>query len=67
MEKIISDLITALEFYADPATYDDNSEESISNDTSDDHGFGQYPRPMPGKLARVVLRRIKSKGYEFCD
>lgn len=51
----------ALDFYADPENYHaisfllDRPCGGFADDFSEDHGHGDYERPMPGKLAREVL------------
>lgn len=63
-EKIIK-LSEALCFYADPDTYfaigflADKPCGEFIDDFSDDHGFNDYDRSMPGKLAREVLFETK--------
>jgi hypothetical protein len=58
-------LIEALAFYADPDSYfaigflSDRPCGEFMDDFSDDHGFNQYDRAMPGKLARKTLLEIK--------
>ena len=56
--------VEALAFYADPDTYAaicymaDSPAGEFMEDFSEDHGFNQYDRPMPGKLARSTLKEI---------
>jgi hypothetical protein len=63
-EEKLKKAIEALEFYADPCTYDaiafmaDRPAGEFADDFSDDHGFNQYSRPMPGKVARDALKDI---------
>jgi hypothetical protein len=60
-EKIIK-LAEALYFYADPDNYfaiafvPDRPCGEFMDDFSEDDGFNEYERAMPGKLARQVLR-----------
>lgn len=60
----IEKLIEALEFYADPDSYfgigmlADKPCGEFADDFSADHGFNQYDRPMPGKLARATLLKV---------
>ena len=57
-------LSEALEFYADPNSYfgiiifGDHPCGDFADDFSEDHGFNQYDRPMPGKYAREVLKKL---------
>ena len=61
-QEKIEKLADALWFYADPDTYfaigffSDKPCGEFIDDFSDDHGFNQYDRAMPGKLARQVLK-----------
>ena len=63
-EEKLENAIQALAFYADPDSYaailfiPDRPCGEFADDFSDDHGFGQYDRPMPGKLARETLKEI---------
>lgn len=56
--------IDALAFYANPESYHalvivgDPPCGGFADDFSDDHGFDYYDRPMPGALAREVLRAM---------
>ena len=59
----IAALEEALEFYADPDTYcaisfwSDPPCGEFMEDFSEDHGYFDYDRPMPGARARAVLMR----------
>lgn len=63
-QEKIKELSDALWFYADPDTYfaigflPDSPCGEFMDDFDDEHGFNQYDRPMPGKLARKVLRKM---------
>jgi hypothetical protein len=63
-DERIEALEEALDFYADPETYHaiafwfDPPCGGFAEDFDEDHG-GDYDRPMPGKLARVTLRRTE--------
>lgn len=66
-QEMIQDLIDALEFYADPASYHaiafltDPPCGGFADDFDEDHGDDFYDRPMPGKKAREVLREFMSR------
>ena len=59
----VQELEEALEFYADPETYfaiaffPDSPAGEFIEDFGDDHGHYHFDRPMPGKLARKLLKK----------
>lgn len=65
-------LRAALEFYADPESYHaisfviDQTAGWFAGDFSDDHGYEDYDRAMPGKLAREVTDRM-SDVHRVCE
>lgn len=62
-------LVAALKFYADPDSYfaiaffPDRPCGDFMLDFSDDHGFNEYDRLMPGKLARATLLELGEDIY----
>jgi len=60
----IQKLKDALYFYADPDSYfaigffPDRPCGEFMDDFDDKHGFTNYDRPMPGKLARETLLEV---------
>ena len=62
--KMIVELVEALQFYANPGTYHavtvlaDSPCGDFVNDFSDEHGDDLYERSMPGKLARHALTQF---------
>jgi chromosome segregation ATPase len=63
LKRRIKELEEALEYYGNPDTYfaiayfPDSPCGDFIEDFSDDHGCDQYGRPMPGKLARKLLKK----------
>jgi hypothetical protein len=60
------EIIDVLFFYADPETYhgvafyNDLPTGGWETDLEEDHGHPDYDRPMPGKRARALLKRLRA-------
>lgn len=61
-ERERDEALDVVSFYANPESYHaisflfDRPCGDFANDFSEDHGHEDYERPMPGKLAREILR-----------
>ena len=63
LEDIKVELVEVLSFSGDPDSYfaiaivGDRPCGDFADDFSDDHGFNEYDRPMPGTLAREFVKK----------
>lgn len=68
-KSLFTELVEALEFYADPETYHaclfvfDPPCGGFDDDFEDfkEHGHPDYDRDVPGKRARAILAKVKAR------
>ena len=71
--QLVDQMWEALDYYASPETYHgcafmfDPPTGGFDQDFDEDHGHPDYNRPMPGKLARLVLTEGQAGGQARRD